>query len=379
MENGMPIKTWIDDMKDRELYNYIPLLEYLYEIDNIQETLPLMITNNEIDYNKCFALIKSHSITKEKEKEKEKETKSKESNPNINIKIINHNVNNYIVNNTSSGNVNNNNNKQNSNSNKDINSYNFNNIKNSYNTTINATGNTNNQDLSYVNIIPSVKNTLSKKYEDKSKNLKQKSFRESFNDVAFQANNFSQRVNPLTQSHQITTNQIINDLFINNNQNKNNNLSYKFGNNDGNTPFRKNTYNSIIENKHQQQKNILSSSLNSISSHRQSPQLSYKNNNEYGILSGMKLNNPSTSKDLIYKKGSFNQNNLLNRPNTASISNKDEGQIKDEKTNISSHHLREKSDNLNKALNNNKISKNSFNNKVDNKKEESKYKYLHNI
>lgn len=144
IENGMPIKTWIDDMKDRELFNYIPLLEYLSNVKNVQDILPKMITNNEIDYNKSYSLIKNervNSLTPQNEKKSgkfnnitiennknlfnndEKENKEKSygtqnqnntnnntntasgisnnnnspTNTSINIKIINHNVNNYIV------------------------------------------------------------------------------------------------------------------------------------------------------------------------------------------------------------------------------------------------------------------------------------------
>ena len=105
IENGMPIKTWIDDLKDRELYNYIPILEYLSNVRNIQEVLPRMITNNEIDYTKTYSIMKTEiqgSLYPPNSTTNSNSNSSSNfglggSKPSINIKIINHNFNNYIV------------------------------------------------------------------------------------------------------------------------------------------------------------------------------------------------------------------------------------------------------------------------------------------
>ena len=47
----MPILSWYDDPKDRSLFELIPLLEALSEVDDVRKYIPRFVTqDNRVDF-----------------------------------------------------------------------------------------------------------------------------------------------------------------------------------------------------------------------------------------------------------------------------------------------------------------------------------------
>ncbi len=53
-ECALPILSWYDDMKDRALYDLIPLLIELSKVDDVREAIPKFVRNNVVDFNIAF-------------------------------------------------------------------------------------------------------------------------------------------------------------------------------------------------------------------------------------------------------------------------------------------------------------------------------------
>ena len=70
-ENGIPIKTWIEDLNDKELYKLEPYLIFLgnNKIDDVRFFLKNINSGNSLDYDKFDILIKEYNTQKEKELE----------------------------------------------------------------------------------------------------------------------------------------------------------------------------------------------------------------------------------------------------------------------------------------------------------------------
>ena len=83
-DNGLPILSWFDDMKDRELFNFIPILEFLSEVYDVRDYIRKFVVNGEINFEKTFKDIEGIK-KKEKEKEKEKEKNKEVQNENNNL------------------------------------------------------------------------------------------------------------------------------------------------------------------------------------------------------------------------------------------------------------------------------------------------------
>ena len=45
-ECALPILSWYEDIKDRELYEMIPLLIELSKVDDVREVIPRIVRNN---------------------------------------------------------------------------------------------------------------------------------------------------------------------------------------------------------------------------------------------------------------------------------------------------------------------------------------------
>lgn len=56
-ECALPILSWYEDMKDRELYQLIPLLIELAKVDDVREAIPKFVKNNQIDYNLAYKVL----------------------------------------------------------------------------------------------------------------------------------------------------------------------------------------------------------------------------------------------------------------------------------------------------------------------------------
>ena len=50
-ECALPILSWYDDMKDRALFDLIPLLISLSKVDDVREAIPRFVRNNIVDFN----------------------------------------------------------------------------------------------------------------------------------------------------------------------------------------------------------------------------------------------------------------------------------------------------------------------------------------
>ena len=85
-ENGVPIKTWIEDMNDNELLKLIPYLLFLAD-EKIMDVRPFLKEINSgisLNFEKFDKIIEEYNIKKEKELEKEL--------ININLQELNQNI-----------------------------------------------------------------------------------------------------------------------------------------------------------------------------------------------------------------------------------------------------------------------------------------------
>ena len=78
-DNGFPIKSWLNDINDRELIRIIPYLEFLSNVDDVREYIPKMKNNSTFSYEKAdLVLEEDKKIKEEEEKKKIEEEKRKE-------------------------------------------------------------------------------------------------------------------------------------------------------------------------------------------------------------------------------------------------------------------------------------------------------------
>lgn len=59
-ENGIPIVSWFEDKRDRELYNLIPILEFLSTVPDVRDFIPKLVINNEISYFASMDIIRKY-------------------------------------------------------------------------------------------------------------------------------------------------------------------------------------------------------------------------------------------------------------------------------------------------------------------------------
>ena len=70
-DNGIPIKTWVEDINDRELIKLIPYLNFLgnENIEDVRPFLKQLNSGNILEYDKFDKIISNYNINKEKNKE----------------------------------------------------------------------------------------------------------------------------------------------------------------------------------------------------------------------------------------------------------------------------------------------------------------------
>ena len=56
-ENALPSINWYDDMNDRELMEFVPILEKLALVKDVRPYLTKIVTDNKVDLNKARELL----------------------------------------------------------------------------------------------------------------------------------------------------------------------------------------------------------------------------------------------------------------------------------------------------------------------------------
>ena len=111
-KNGLPILTWFEDKSDRELFEIMPILEFLSNVPDVREFIPKFVRlNNKINYGQANEFIRNYTGQKNTFPEK-KDEETKKNN------LINQNKDNEINPNSNNQNIiqnknNNNDNKEN--------------------------------------------------------------------------------------------------------------------------------------------------------------------------------------------------------------------------------------------------------------------------
>ena len=57
-ECGIPILSWYDDMHDRALYEYIPMLIELSKVHDVRECITNFVQHNQINMNLAMSVCK---------------------------------------------------------------------------------------------------------------------------------------------------------------------------------------------------------------------------------------------------------------------------------------------------------------------------------
>lgn len=59
-ENALPILSWYDDKEDQYLYDYIPVLKELADVDDVRPIIMASVKENVLDIEKAMTLIKTY-------------------------------------------------------------------------------------------------------------------------------------------------------------------------------------------------------------------------------------------------------------------------------------------------------------------------------
>ena len=65
-DNGLPIKTWIEDPDDRELMRLLPILEFLSKAKDVRKFIDQFVYNNKILFNEAMEIIKIKEMAEKK-------------------------------------------------------------------------------------------------------------------------------------------------------------------------------------------------------------------------------------------------------------------------------------------------------------------------
>ena len=63
-QNALPIKTWLDDKNDIELYKYLRLLEYLATVNDVRDVISQIVNQqkNQIDFDIFDQIVSQNSL-----------------------------------------------------------------------------------------------------------------------------------------------------------------------------------------------------------------------------------------------------------------------------------------------------------------------------
>ena len=59
-ENALPILSWYDDPQDTLLYDYIPFLKEISDVDDVRPFIMAAVKENELDIPKGLSLLKAY-------------------------------------------------------------------------------------------------------------------------------------------------------------------------------------------------------------------------------------------------------------------------------------------------------------------------------
>ena len=253
-ENAIPIKTWIDNINDKELYKIIPYLQFLSkeDIKDIRPILSKVKRNNEINYRIFNRIIEKYKENEDNNNNKKiiNEEINKENNKDI-IKEDNFIKSNYKINIEDKNKDNNNEKKNNENeiiNKKDnneeidiINQMNINNnIINNITKDVNSSEKNNSEKKNFIN--PKNHENIKNNFKNKIKSSKENRFfistvknsKENYSEnININNNLFNQKVN-INQINSTKKNIINNTIkysnrgiFINNNKNQIDNVVKK--------------------------------------------------------------------------------------------------------------------------------------------------------
>jgi hypothetical protein len=73
-ENALPCISWYEDPRDTELYEFIPMLQTMSELDDVRDFLQPCVTDGYFHIDKCVKIMKTAMDAKiEKSAKKERE------------------------------------------------------------------------------------------------------------------------------------------------------------------------------------------------------------------------------------------------------------------------------------------------------------------
>ena len=386
-ENGVPIKTWIEDMNDNELLKLIPYLLFLAD-EKIMDVRPFLKEINSgisLNFEKFDKIIEEYNIKKEKELEKEL--------ININLQELNQNI--YeSVNSKNNNEYKNNNNNINAKKNKK-NKDDKNKIKkeNKENETVlnnnsNNKNNINEKSLSNKEIKENKENKILTK-NNKEVKIDNKDNKEN-KDVNYNNKNINININDINNNEE-NKNKILEtkntNINININTNKNKNISKETKNINSNKDSHIENSEKEITNKSSNQKNLINNKNisnkkedkkienkiqnNNYISKDTKKEAQKKNDNNINILK----RNENTNKELINKSKRNNSvvmnynENIMRKFNENKLST---NKILDEKKNINEPCLLKKEEEL--LLH----EYNTFDNNIKNKDKENNIKSINN-
>ena len=81
-DNGLPIKTWIEDPDDNELMKLVPILEFLSKTKDVRKFIDQFVYNNKILYDEAMGIIKMKELIDLKNNNNKNNNKNKKNNNN---------------------------------------------------------------------------------------------------------------------------------------------------------------------------------------------------------------------------------------------------------------------------------------------------------
>ena len=336
-DNGIPIKTWVEDINDKELYRLIPYLIFLSseKIKDVRPFLKQVNSGNILNYDKFDKIIKDFNLDYERNKKEENKSNNNlinnNTNNNININKENKNLNNNInenINNKINDNISKENKKTVEETNKNIESKNKKDMSN------------NNMNIIPINNIKDNNKKINKSPNKVNNNNIIKENNKTVNKSPNKINNnmkenikISKNINKVNNSINENNTKINNNLNKNNNDtndnNKINNYLNKVNNNVNNKPnnnTQKNNpiINEVIPKKKCDQINNERSNINkepnkNKSSNNISHIININNKKNSPKRENIKLNKSNEKKNTINEKSNNRNSNTYNTNNNINI------------------------------------------------------------